>query len=353
MKLTVNLGKDSYPIYIENNILSQAASYISEVFTGRRIIIISDDHVYPLYGSPLLKTLSEQYECHQLVLPHGEATKSFKSLPAIYTAMLNARITRSDLVIALGGGVIGDLAGFAASSFLRGVRLVQIPTSLLAQVDSSVGGKVALDLPQGKNLVGAFYQPSMVLIDPMVLDTLNERFINDGMGEVIKYGCIKDADLFHTLESHGSFEKLKEELPAIILRCVDIKRMVVENDQYNTGERMLLNFGHTLGHTIEQHFNYQRESHGEAVAIGMFQITKLAQEQCLTAPGTAKRILDVLQSYGLPYECGLPLQELTDAIALDKKNLNNLLNVVLLREIGSSYIHPTTLDFFKKNIRNV
>ena len=172
MKLTVNLGKDSYPIYIENNILSQAASYISEVFTGRRIIIISDDHVYPLYGSPLLKALSEQYECHQLVLPHGEATKSFKSLPAIYTAMLNAKITRSDLVIAVGGGVIGDLAGFAASSFLRGVRLVQIPTSLLAQVDSSVGGKVAVDLPQGTNLVGAFYQPSMVLTDPMVLDTL-------------------------------------------------------------------------------------------------------------------------------------------------------------------------------------
>lgn len=193
----------------------------------------------------------------------------------------------------------------------------------------------------------------MVLIDPMVLDTLNERFITDGMGEVIKYGCIKDADLFHTLESHGSFEKLKEELPAIILRCVDIKRMVVENDQYDTGERMLLNFGHTLGHTIEQHFNYQRESHGEAVAIGMFQITKLAQEQYLTAPGTAKRILDVLQTYGLPYECGLSLQELTDAIALDKKNLNNLLNVVLLREIGSSYIHPTTLDFFKKSIRNI
>ena len=222
--------------------------------------------------------------------------------------MLNAKITRSDLVIALGGGVIGDLAGFAAPVSTRSTagsdsHLPSCTGRLFRRRKSR--RRPATGQEPGRRVLSA----SMVLIDPMVLDTLNERFINDGMGEVIKYGCIKDADLFHTLESHGSFEKLKEELPAIILRCVDIKRMVVENDQYDTGERMLLNFGHTLGHTIEQHFNYQRESHGEAVAIGMFQITKLAQEQCLTAPGTAKRILDVLQSYGLPYECGLPLQD--------------------------------------------
>lgn len=353
MKLTVNLGKDSYPIYIENNILSQAGNYIRKMYHGKRIMIISDDNVFPLYGDTLIRTLDSDYECYHLLLPHGEATKDFQTLPAVYKAMLEAKISRSDLVIALGGGVIGDLTGFAAASYLRGVRFVQIPTSLLAQVDSSVGGKVAVDLPEGKNLVGAFYQPSLVLIDPLVLNTLKERFINDGMGEVIKYGCIKDADLFKTLESHSSFEDLKEELPSIITRCVDIKRMVVENDPFDTGERMLLNFGHTLAHTIEQHFHYQRESHGEAVAIGMYQITRIAEEKGLTPKGTAARIQKVLKTYGLPFECGLTLGTLTEAIALDKKNLNGNLNVILLHEIGDSYIEATDIQFFAETARLV
>ena len=277
MKLTVNLGENSYPIYIENGILTDAGSYISKLFTGKRIMVISDDHVFPLYGQQLLDSLKD-YECHPLVLPHGEPTKSFETLPRIYEALLDARLTRSDLVIALGGGVIGDLAGFAATSYLRGVRLVQIPTSLLAQVDSSVGGKVAVDLPQGKNLVGAFYHPKLVLIDPLVLESLPSNFISNGMGEGIKYGCIKDADLFRTLCTHRCFEDLKPELPSVIARCVDIKRTVVEADQFDTGERMLLNFGHTLAHTIEQHYCYERESHGEAVGIGMYQIRKMADE---------------------------------------------------------------------------
>ncbi len=169
MKLTVELKENSYPIYIENGILKHAVSYISQVFSGRRVMIISDDQVYPLYGEALKGTLSS-FECHTLILPHGEQTKNFQTLPRVYSALLEAKISRSDLVIALGGGVIGDLAGFAAATFLRGVRLVQIPTSLLAQVDSSVGGKTAVDLPQGKNLVGAFYHPKLVLIDPDVLN---------------------------------------------------------------------------------------------------------------------------------------------------------------------------------------
>lgn len=348
MKLNVNLGDNSYPIYIENNLLSQAAAYINLVYAGKKIMIISDDQVYPLYGESLFAQLSSDFDCHCLVLPHGEATKSFQTLPKIYTALLDAKISRSDLIIALGGGVIGDLAGFAASSYLRGIKFIQIPTSLLAQVDSSVGGKVAVDLPQGKNLVGAFYQPSLVLIDPTALETLNDRFIHDGMGEIIKYGCIKDAELFQTLETHRSFEELKEDLPAVIYRCVDIKRLVVEQDQFDTGERMLLNFGHTLGHTIEQYYGYERESHGEAVAIGMYQITKLAEREGLSSVGISERILKVLRTYGLPCECGVPLQELTGAISLDKKNLNNCLNLILLHGIGSGYIHPTTAEFFRK-----
>ena len=353
MKMTVDLKEHSYPIYIERGILKEAAERIAEVYQGSKIMIISDDRVYSYYGEALKKNLSEKYECAETVIPHGEPSKAFETLPGVYSSLLEAKISRSDLVIALGGGVIGDLAGFAASSYLRGVRLVQIPTSLLAQVDSSVGGKVAVDLPEGKNLVGAFYQPSLVLIDPLVLNTLKERFINDGMGEVIKYGCIKDADLFSTLESHSSFEDLKEELPAIITRCVDIKRMVVENDQFDTGERMLLNFGHTLAHTIEQHFHYQRESHGEAVAIGMYQITRIAEEKGLTPKGTADRIQQVLKTYGLPLECGLTLGTLTEAIALDKKNLNGNLNVILLHEIGDSYIEATDIQFFAETARLV
>lgn len=348
MKLTVNLGENSYPIFIENGIIKKSGEHISQIFSGQKIMIVSDDNVFPLYGQQVMDSLKD-YECHSLVLPHGEPTKNFQSLPKIYTAMLDAKLTRSDLVIALGGGVIGDLAGFAAASYLRGIKLVQIPTSLLAQVDSSVGGKVAVDLPQGKNLVGAFYQPKMVLIDPDVLNTLPEHFIKDGMGEVIKYGCIKDGSLFDRLCAHSSFEDLKPELPEIIARCVDIKRIVVEADQFDTGERMLLNFGHTLAHTIEQYYNYERESHGESVGIGMYQITLMAEEKGLTGSGCADQIKKALDIYGLPSSCGLPVTDLTKAITLDKKNLNGKLNVVLLKELGSSYVYPTDISFFNKD----
>ncbi len=346
MKLTVNLGENSYPIYIEKGILSDAGTYISDIFKGKRIMVISDDNVFPLYGDKLLDSLNS-YECHTLVLPHGEPTKDFQTLPTVYSALLDAKLTRSDLIIALGGGVIGDLAGFAAASYLRGIKLVQIPTSLLAQVDSSVGGKVAVDLPQGKNLVGAFFHPKMVLIDPAVLDTLPPHFISDGMGEVIKYGCIKDATLFDQLCSHSSFDELKPELADIIARCVDIKRIVVEADQFDTGERMLLNFGHTLAHTIEQYHHYERESHGEAVAIGMYQITKMAEEKGLTETGCADRIKKTLDIYGLPSSCGIPMDDLKAAVTLDKKNLNGKLNVVLLKTVGESYVHPTDVEFFE------
>ena len=347
MKLTVDLGPNSYPIHIENGILAKTGELVSEVFSGKKIMIVSDDNVFPLYGEIITKALSDSgFECHSFVLPHGEPTKSFQSLPKIYEALINAKLTRSDLLIALGGGVIGDLAGFAASSYLRGIKFVQIPTSLLAQVDSSVGGKVAVDLPQGKNLVGAFYHPKAVIIDPDVLNTLPDHFISDGMGEVIKYGCIKDKELFELLCRHTSFNDLKPKLTQIIARCVDIKRIVVEADQFDLGERILLNFGHTLAHTIEQHFNYERESHGEAVGIGMYQITKIAEEKGLTTSECAEQIKKALEIYKLPDNSNLPIDVLTDAISLDKKNLNNHLNVVLLHNIGDSYVYPTDVSFF-------
>lgn len=349
--INVNLGKDSYPIYIEENLLARIPEFLRDTYIGKRIMIISDDHVFPLYGIKLEKALSEFALCRHLVLPHGEATKNFQSLPYIYDALLADKFSRSDLIIALGGGVIGDLAGFAASSFLRGIPFIQIPTSLLAQVDSSVGGKVAVDLPQGKNLVGAFYQPKAVFIDPLVLHTLPEHFLQDGMGEVIKYGCIKDASLFDKLASIPDYTALWDHMNGIIATCVDIKRQVVEADPFDKGERMLLNFGHTLAHTIEQHFHYQRESHGKAVAIGMYQISRLAEEQQLTEVGTSEKILQLLQQYQLPVSCNVLLTELTGAIKLDKKNLNKKLNLVLLHKIGDSYIYQSNPDFFAKEGR--
>lgn len=347
MKIRVDLKEKSYDIYIEPGILRRASEFIRKVYDGKRIVIVSDDRVYGYYGETLKKDLSDWWECHEVIVPHGEKSKSIKILPDIYSRFLKAQITRSDLVIALGGGVIGDMAGFAAATYLRGISFIQIPTSLLAQVDSSVGGKVAVDLKEGKNLVGAFYQPKLVLIDPDVLKTLPERYIHDGMGEVIKYGCIKDENLFEILKRAGNFERLSDQLTDVIARCVEIKKTVVEKDQFDKGERMLLNFGHTLAHAIEQKFQYQRESHGEAVAIGMYQITKISEERNLTRTGSAEEIRNILENYGLPIKSDVPMRELKETMLLDKKNLNNELRVILLKEIGNSIIYPTDISFFE------
>lgn len=351
MRLYVDLKEHGYPIEIEKGILAKADEKIKEVFSDGKIMIISDDCVYSYYGERLKQNLETSFECHNMVIPHGESSKSLQILPEIYSRLIRAKISRTDLIIALGGGVVGDLAGFAAATYLRGIKCIQIPTSILAQVDSSVGGKVAVDLPEGKNLVGAFYQPKLVLIDPDVLDTLPERYVTDGMGEVIKYGCIKDRTLFEKLESYGSYETLKAHLTEIIAACVDIKRKIVEEDEFDRGERLLLNFGHTLAHAIEQYFHYERESHGEAVAIGMYQITRQSEEMGLTRSGTAERIRMILEMYGLPIESDLCMNELKESIKSDKKNLDHKLKLVLLREIGEAYVYPTEVEFFDAVIR--
>lgn len=346
-QLQVRVKDKTYPIYIENHILDHARQYIADCFQGKRIMIVSDDRVFPLYGEKFLGQLEASYECHRLIVPHGEATKDFQMLPKLYTAFLDAGVTRSDLIIALGGGVVGDLTGFAASSYLRGVKFVQIPTSLLAQVDSSVGGKVAVDLPEGKNLVGAFYHPELVLIDPTVLRDLPERYLCDGMGEVIKYSMIEDRTLYRMLREAGGYEGIRELMPEIIYRCVDCKRRIVEQDEFDLGRRMLLNFGHTLGHAIEQHYRYGRESHGEAVAVGMYQITRLAEEKGLTEAGTKEKLRELLDLYRLPHACDTDAEELLGAIARDKKNLSEHLHVVLLHSPGDSYIYETDAGFFR------
>ena len=348
MEMMVNLGSKSYPILIEKGILNQVDLEIKKVFQGKKIMIISDDNVYPLYGQNIKTQLEKEFIVDAIIVPNGEASKSFNTLPIIYDAMTNFKMTRSDLIIALGGGVIGDLAGFVASSYMRGIAFVQIPTSLLAQVDSSVGGKVAVDLPAGKNLVGAFYQPKLVLIDPLTLKTLTPHFISDGMGEVIKYGCIKDQKLFNQLNQYQNFDELYEDIDEIIYQCVNCKRLVVENDEFDLGERILLNFGHTLAHAIEQYYQYETYSHGAAVSIGMVQLTYISEALQLTKAGCAKKIESLVQKYGLPISCGLNTKDLVTAIGLDKKNLDQNLSYVVLKDIGISYIYKSNPNLIRQ-----
>ncbi len=346
MEMLVNLKEKSYPIYIQQGLLNEVNEKIKSIYSGKKIAIITDDNVNRYYGNTIKTQLEKNYTVTIIEMPHGEKSKSFDVLPHLYQSLLDFNLTRSDLIIALGGGVIGDLAGFVAATYLRGISFVQIPTSLLAQVDSSVGGKVAVDLPTGKNLVGAFHHPKMVLIDPLVLKTLEPRFIHDGMGEVIKYGCIKDKDLFEKLASYENFDDLYRDIDDIIYRCIDIKRIVVENDERDFGDRLVLNFGHTLAHTIEQYYHYEHYSHGEAVAIGMYQLTKLSETLQLTSPNTSSKIKTVLEKYGLPTQCDLEMDVLKATITLDKKNINNQLSLILLKKLGEAFIYPTDLHFF-------
>lgn len=348
MELKVDLKDRSYPIIIEKGLINRVSEEIRKVYKGKKIFVITDDNVNKYYGGKISEELkSNDFEVKLLALKPGEETKNFNTLPIVYNELLDFNLTRSDLIIALGGGVIGDLAGFVASTYLRGVDFVQIPTSLLAQVDSSVGGKVAVDLDRGKNLVGSFYHPKCVLIDPEVLNTLDNRFFIDGMAEVIKYGCIKDKQFFDYLEKMENNQQLINNMEVVIHKCCDIKRQVVENDEKDKGERMLLNFGHTLGHAIEQYYNYTKYSHGEGVAIGMYVISKVSEEKGLTKKGTSQRIKDILVKYNLPYEVDVNIEETLEAINLDKKKLGNDLNVIILKEIGNSEIYKTTAEFFK------
>lgn len=345
MKLKVNLGKDSYDIIIEQGALNHLSDFIQSVYQGKKIMIISDDQVFGYYGEQVESELKSHYEVGHIVIPHGEQSKRFDILPDIYNQLLSFHLTRTDLIIALGGGVIGDLAGFVASTYLRGVPFVQIPTSLLAQVDSSVGGKVAVDLDEGKNLVGAFKHPLLVVIDPLTLKTLDHRFICDGMGEVIKYGCIFDKEIFNRLQFYASFDELYKDIDEIIYRCVDLKRKVVEKDVYDFGNRLLLNFGHTLGHAIEQYYHYEKYSHGEAVSIGMVLLTKISETKNLTKIGTAKQIQDIVQQYQLPYQVDVKIEDLKETMMKDKKNIHQKLSYILLHEIGDAYVYPSDIGF--------
>ena len=336
----VDLGSKSYDIEIERGLLPRIGERVKRLLPkAEKAAVITDSNVGPLYASVLKKSLEKEgIAVTVLTFKAGEESKNLQTLGILYNGLAEAGLTRSDAVIALGGGVTGDMGGLAAATFLRGVAFIQIPTSLLATVDSSVGGKVAVDLPSGKNLVGAFYQPKAVYIDPDLLKTLSARYLHDGLAEVIKYGCIRDRDLFVMLEKIQNDGELLERADEIIETCCNLKARIVEQDEFDTGERMLLNFGHTLGHAIEKTFHFDRYSHGEGVGIGMVLLTRQSEKLGLTEYGTADRIAALLQKFQLPVNVQMRQDEFLRAIALDKKKRGSRLTLVLLKQIGESFL---------------
>ena len=340
-----------YDVLIGAGIMDETGAFVRKLFPDARVFVATDSNVGPLYLDRVLASLGAAGIGHDsIILPAGEPTKSMPYLQQLYTAFHAAHITRSDLILALGGGVIGDLTGFAAATWLRGLPFVQIPTTLLSQVDSSVGGKVAIDLPQGKNLVGAFHQPSLVLCDPLSLSTLTDHFWKDGMGEVVKYGCIGDPELFDLLSQCAPLgrEGLMQHMETILLHCIQYKADVVARDEFDRGERMTLNFGHTLAHAIETCQNYAGLSHGMAVSVGMAGITRVSEDRGITEDGTYDRLTSLLTRLGLPCEVpDLPAESLLTAMRSDKKNAGTSLRLIVLDRIGQCRVMSDSPEFYR------
>lgn len=339
-KIYVETG-NPYNIYIERGLLDKCGSYVRDVSGAKKVTLITDTNVAPYYQWRVLNSLEKcgfEYKTH--IFKAGEESKNLGTISEMYKTLADFKMTRKDIIIALGGGVTGDMAGFAAATYLRGIDFIQIPTSLLAQVDSSVGGKTGVDLPQGKNLVGAFHQPKAVLIDPDTLNTLPDEYICDGMAEVIKYGCIKDGEFFKNLSEQNAMEHIED----VIEKCVSIKRDVVSRDEREAGERMLLNFGHTLGHAIEKIYDFKGISHGMAVAVGMILISKAGENAGLTEEGTTDKIADLCLKYGLPTHDDATFADMAEAAKGDKKTAGGEINLVLLDKIGSSFVKKIKID---------
>ena len=343
--LRVNIPNREYDIKIEKGLMDSCGEEMIKLFKPCRIAVITDSNVAPIYGERLLNSLTNSgFEPFLVTVPAGESSKSMEMLQFLYGELLQNGITRSDLIVALGGGVVGDLTGFCASTLLRGIPFVQIPTTLLAQVDSSVGGKVAVNLPYGKNLAGNFYQPKVGLIDPACLNTRTDRVFSDGMAEVIKYGVILDERLFEALENASSREKVMEIADKVIYRCCELKKLVVEADELDLGGRMILNLGHTFGHAIEKKYNFKEYTHGEAVAAGMVMAAKYGERENITQSGTADRIIKLITSFNLPQWVEIDQQSFKNAVSVDKKGKGGLVSLIIPEKIGRVIIKDTEKD---------
>ena len=319
-----------YDVLIEHGILDKAGELAKPVLNGRTICIVSDDNVFPIYGKKVIKSFEKAgFRALSFVFPHGEKSKSIKVYTELLEFLLENRFTRSDCLAALGGGVVGDLTGFAAATYQRGIRFIQIPTTLLAMVDSSVGGKTAVNLEHGKNQVGAFYQPSMVICDPDTLKTLPQEQFLCGCGEVIKYAVFGSGEFFDKLKS----QDVSAQLEYVITKSVEMKRDVVAQDERDTGARMILNLGHTVGHAIEACSNFE-VLHGQGVAIGTAVISRAANKMGYLSDNDLDKILSLIKQYGLPTETDFSAEELYSAALADKKADSDSIAIVVPTEIG-------------------
>ncbi len=345
--ISVKTGRP-YEIRIEKGLLAGTGALMKPLFEGRRLAVVSDSRVAPLYLRSLLDSLAAAgFEPPAtFTVPEGEESKSLKMASVLYDFLAEHRIRRSDCLIALGGGVVGDLTGFVASTYCRGMCFVQVPTTLLAQIDSSVGGKTAVNLAAGKNMVGTFWQPSLVVCDPDTLNTLPEDIFAAGVAEAIKYGMIRDERLFALLEGGDARGHIDE----VISRCVQIKRDIVQHDERDTGERMLLNFGHTLGHGVESDSRYAL-SHGFSVAIGMNMIVKASAARGITDPSVQARLEAACRRCGLPTSYSGDLERVLSLCRGDKKSEAGGLRAILLRRLGEGYIQPFTFEEFEAFVR--
>lgn len=332
----------SYDVIIGNNLLNQLGKHLFSVLNRTcKIAVISDSNVYPLYGDIAKNSLiNNGFETVNYVFPAGEASKNPTTYISILNFLAENHITRTDVIVALGGGVTGDMSGFAASTYLRGIPYIQVPTTLLAMVDSSVGGKTAIDLPAGKNLVGAFYQPSLVLCDLDTLKTLPDMVFCDGCAEVIKYGVLFDVDLFNHLAAHG----LNFDREEVIGRCIEWKRNVVANDEFDTGARAKLNLGHTIGHGVEALSNFTI-THGQAVAIGMSIIAKAG------CKAIYKRLTEVIETFHLPTSTTFTANQLYLCALSDKKRAGGTINLIIPNSIGNCSIVPIDVDHLESFIK--
>ena len=344
--VTVNASK-KYDIHIGSGLLATLGEEAKRLGKAQKVCVVSETAVYPIYGAAAVESLENAgFSVISFVFPAGEESKCGSTFLELLNFLAENKLTRSDLIVALGGGVVGDLAGFAAASFLRGIRFIQVPTTLLAAVDSSVGGKTAIDLPAGKNLAGAFCQPSLVLCDTDTLNSLPEDIFRDGCAEVIKYGVLYDPALFAHLEEKG----LNFDREAVITRCVELKRDVVMEDEFDTGARMKLNLGHTIGHGVEakSHFTL---SHGKSVAIGMAIVCRAAVKNGSLGAEISGRILTVLEHFGLPTKTEFTADDLYTCALSDKKRSGGTVNLIVPRAIGTCDIPPTPVDALKSFIQ--
>lgn len=342
LTLTVGLQAATYEIEIGAGAIDGLASAVTGRHSCTKLAIVTDETVWALHGTAMeaaLRPLALPWET--IVLPPGEGSKSQEMLAAIYSRLAQMQAGRDDILIAFGGGVVGDISGFAAATWMRGIHYLQVPTTLLAQVDSSVGGKTAINIPAGKNLVGAFYQPQKVLVDIEMLATLPPRDRSSGWAEIIKYGAILSEPLFCRLQGDVS---APGELVSIIAECCRLKSRIVEEDERDTGRRMLLNFGHTFGHGIELLGGFQDFTHGEAVAVGMVLAARVGEALGRTPHGCADRLRQTLQAFSLPTQCPYPLESLLEAMRGDKKNEGQTFRLILLEGIGSACIHRIAYD---------